>query len=227
MCGRYALTKVPDAMSRQLNVTPLPWQPRFNLAPTQDAAIVVGKPARQMIRARWGLVPFWAKDITIGSKMINARSESLTEKPAFKRLFERRRCLVLADGFYEWKKTGSGKAPYRIFLKDGEPFAMAGLWDAWKSPVGAELLTFSIITTSANDMVRNIHNRMPVILQAAHYDGWLDPEFKQTDVLQSWLRPYAPDAMACHPVSTIVNSTANDSPQCLARAEPEGEQLLL
>jgi putative SOS response-associated peptidase YedK len=170
---------------------------------------------REMKSLRWGLIPFWAKEESIGNRMINARAESVPSKPTFKRPFARQRCLVLADGFYEWQKTGSVKQPYRITLQSGDLFAFAGLWDRWKKPDGEELQTFTIITTEANDLTRKLHDRMPVILSPEDYETWLDPTFHETDTLQKCLRPYPSNEMTCYPVSRMVNSPKNEDPRCI------------
>ena len=165
---------------------------------------------------RWGLVPFWAKEPSIGYKMINAKSETLTEKPSFRKPFKEKRCLVLADGFYEWEKTDKkNKVPYRFVLKNRQPFAFAGLWDVWKTPEGDTLLSFTIITTRANELMERIHDRMPVILNEKDEAKWLDPEFKDTDKLSSLLQPYPSEQMVAYKVSTIVNSPKNDTPSCI------------
>ena len=162
---------------------------------------------------QWGLVPSWAKDPSIGNKMINARAETLAEKPSFKGLIGKRRCLVLADGFYEWRKEGKGKIPMRFTLRGGEPFSFAGLWDSWKKPAGGELFSFTIITTQANNLLRPIHERMPVILNKEGEEKWLDPDFKEIHEL---LVPYPVEMMEFYDVSKLVNSPRNDLPQCIS-----------
>ena len=191
------------------------WVPRYNVAPTQDAPVIFnqGEPDLQMMR--WGLIPFWSRDETIGARMINARSETLQEKASFKRPFTRQRCLVLADGYYEWKKAVRGKIPYRFILEGGKPFAFAGLWDKWQPPDGTPVQSFTIITTEANIMARTVHDRMPVILAPENYELWLDPAQKDLARLQALLQPYPPKDMSCYPVSPIVNNARNDSPQCI------------
>jgi putative SOS response-associated peptidase YedK len=169
---------------------------------------------------QWGLIPSWAKDPSIGNKMINARAETLTEKPSFKRLIGKRRCLVVADGFYEWAKQGRGKMPMRFVLKSGEPFAFAGLWDRWKKPDGGPLDSFTIITTQANDLLKPIHDRMPVILGEGDEEIWLDPKVADSIRLVSVLKPFSPELMEGYFVSRLVNSPRNDLPECI-RAEPE------
>jgi putative SOS response-associated peptidase YedK len=159
---------------------------------------------------RWGLIPFWAKDIKIGYKMINARAETIDEKPAYKHPFQKQRCLILADGFYEWKKQGKEKQPYRFKLKNGEPFAFAGLWDRWET-----LYSCTIITTKPNNLTKEVHDRMPVILPKDTYDLWLNPNMTETDYLKSLLVPYPEEEMVAYPVSTLVNSPKNDIPSVM------------
>ena len=195
---------------------------RFNIAPTQLIAVVrrtPGAPSRELSLLRWGLVPSWAKDATTGSPMINARAETVAEKPTFRTAFRRRRCLIPADGYYEWQKVGARKQPYYIRLRDGQPFAFAGLWEGWRGG-GAEgdqpLETCTIITTDANELSRPIHDRMPVILSVEDYDLWLDPGVEERAKLESLLQPYDPTRMAADPVSTFVNNVRNDDDRCVA-----------
>jgi putative SOS response-associated peptidase YedK len=165
---------------------------------------------------RWGLIPSWAKDESIGSRMINARAESLAEKPSFKRLLHSKRCLIVADGFYEWKQENGSKTPMYITMKDDEPFAFAGLWDTWKNPDGEELRTCTIITTEPNALVAPIHNRMPAILLPDAREAWLDPSIKDDELLTHLLAPYPPEAMTARAVSRLVNDPKHDSPDVLA-----------
>ncbi|MBI4063449.1 MAG: SOS response-associated peptidase [Elusimicrobia bacterium] len=194
------------------------FKPRYNIAPGQEAPIVIWEEIRLCRLIRWGLVPHWAKEEAIGYKMINARAETIAEKPSYRKSFERRRCLVLADGFYEWQKVDGlkQKIPMRIMLKNKEPFAFAGLWDVWKKPDGGELRSFTIITTEPNDFMKAIHNRMPVILRQKDEEMWLDPDLKDTSKLLPLLVPFASKEMDAYEVSTIVNSPQNDDPQCIA-----------
>jgi len=197
------------------------YPPRFNIAPSQDAPVIAqDQGGRRMGLLRWGLVPFWAKDPAIGHKMINARSETVDTKPAFRSAFERRRCLVPADGFFEWKKGEGGKTkvPHWIHRVDKGPFAMAGLWDRWEPEEGEPLFSFTILTKQATPDLANIHPRMPVILSRDALDGWLDPDASGEDVL-ALLRQANPE-MKARPVSTLVNSPRNDSPECI---QPAGE----
>ncbi len=163
----------------------------------------------------WGLIPSWAKDPSIGNKMINARAETLLEKPSFKRLVGKRRCLVLTDGFYEWRKEGKRKVPMRMLLKTRELFAFAGLWDRWKKPDGNEFQSFTIITIDANDLLRPIHDRMPVILGRDGEEKWLNPDLKDPSELLPLLKPYPSELMEAYDVSPLVNSPRNDRPECI------------
>ena len=166
---------------------------------------------------RWGLIPFWAKDPKIGARMINARAETVAEKPAFRNALKKRRCLVLADGYYEWQKTPVGKRPYRIVLRSGEPFAMAGLWEKWKDHQGNVVPSCTIITTEANDSLAPIHNRMPVILPRDKEEQWLDLDIEDAAVLTHMLAPSPDDALGAYEVSTLVNYAGNDGPEVIAR----------
>ncbi len=222
MCGRITLTTDKDDLqSRWGFIDPSGVldliKPRYNIAPSQNSpTLMVKEDRRVLIMMRWGLVPFWAKEASIGYKMINAKSETLTEKPSFRKPFKEKRCLVLADGFYEWGKTDKkNKVPYRLVLKNRQPFAFAGLWDIWKTPEGDKLLSFTIITTSANELMESIHDRMPVILHEKDEAKWLDPEFKDTEKLSSLLQPYPSELMEAYKVSTIVNSPKNDTLACI------------
>jgi len=231
MCGRYSLTTPSEAMRRLFGFTnPLPnLPPRYNIAPTQSVPIVrlvrrkgsAGSAERELVQVRWGLIPFWAKDASIGAKMINARAESVAEKPAFREAFKSRRCLVPADGFYEWKAGPGGKQPYRIGLKGGSGeqfslFAFAGLWERWeKAPDGIPIDSSTIVTTAANELLRSIHVRMPVILNPADYARWVDPETPR-EAAVALLRPYPIEAMVLQPISTRINSVRFDDVECIA-----------
>ncbi len=216
MCGRYTLTKQEKRLQEYFGLTErLPFAPRYNIAPTQEAPVILMENAPQRRLMRWGLIPFWAKDETIGNRLINARSETLADKPSFRKAFERRRCLVIADGFFEWARTKSGKSPVRIVLKDPEPFAMAGLWEKWLSPMGHEVESFTIITTEANDLMAKVHDRMPVILPEANYEQWLELQSTNLKGLQTLLHPYAADEMEFYPVSAAVNNPRQDGPECV------------
>jgi putative SOS response-associated peptidase YedK len=191
--------------------------PRYNLAPGQEAPVVVVEESRLLKMMKWGLVPFWAKDASIGDRMINARADTVAEKPSFKQALRQRRCLVLADGFFEWQRRPGQKkkVPVRFALKSGEPFAFAGLWERWKAPDGNVLHSFTIITTEANELVQPIHHRMPVILRAEQEQRWLDPNLRDVAALADLWNPYPSQGLTRYEVSTIVNSPANDVPECI------------
>lgn len=233
MCGRFSLNKTGDDLADAflLRSTP-PVVPRFNIAPSQPVATVVAtveNPEPYFDFRLWGLIPSWAKDPAIGSRMINARAETLVEKPSFRAAFKRRRCLILADGFYEWQAQASRKTkqPHYIFLKDHAPFAFAGLWEHWSDPnSGGELQTCTILTTAPNELMAPIHNRMPVILTPEDYAAWLDPDYYQPQVLQEMLRPYDDGAMDRYPVSTVVNKPQNDSPECIEPLDTASGELV-
>ena len=212
MCGRYTRHASWRDLVEYFRILDDPrWnlEPRYNIAPTQQVLIIRnGDNGREPARVRWGLIPHWAKDKSIGNKLINARSETVAEKPSFRDAFKKRRCLVVADGFYEWRKEGAKKQPHLIRLKSGEPIAFAGLWSAWTDKEdGSEVETDAIITTEANELLKPLHNRMPVILSPDEYDQWLDPESGDGREL---LKPYPSDEMEHLPVSTRVNIVRND-----------------
>jgi putative SOS response-associated peptidase YedK len=216
MCGRYSITTPVEGMQRAFGFPERPnLRPRYNLAPTQSAPVVrLGEDGRRHLASlRWGLIPSWAKEASIGNKLINARAETLAEKPSFRGPLKSRRCLVLADGFYEWREADGAKQPYRIALDDGGPFAFAGLWDRWVRPGDEALETFTIITTAANDLLRPIHDRMPVMLDPAAYDLWLTaPPREALAALDARIRPHR---MTAYRVGTRVNSPKNDDPACI------------
>ena len=219
MCGRFAQRKpIQDILERFNILDPeeVLFEPRYNIAPTQYSPVVIIENDQRILRLmKWGLVPFWSKDSKTGYKMINARSETLAQKTSFKRLLPSRRCLIVTDGFYEWAKLAKGKAPMRFLLKGGEPFAFAGLWDRWKKPDGNELRTYTIITTQANELLKPVHDRMPVILNREAEEKWLDPEWKDSQKLGELLKPFAADQMESYYVSPMVNSPKNDLIQCI------------
>lgn len=187
---------------------------RYNIAPTQNIAAIQGDGSGKIRKLRWGLVPFWADDPSIGNRMINARGETLNEKPSFKKLIKSRRCLIIATGFYEWKKSGKEKIPYYIKMKDGKPFTFAGLWDVWNK--GEEpLTTATIITTVPNEMISDIHNRMPAIIMPEHRELWLSTETVSIEMLLAAIGPYPADEMEAYPVSKAVNNPRNDYPELL------------
>lgn len=220
MCGRYTLTSPSEDLALLFDISQLPLiPPRYNMAPTQEAAVVrvtaPGEP-RRLDFLRWGLIPYWAKEASIGNRMINARSEGVAEKPSYRHSFKKKRCLVPTSGFYEWKKEGKAKQPYMIRRHDGKPFAFAGLWSTWKDPEKQEPAeTFTIMTTDANDFIRPLHDRMPVILAPEDFDLWLDPKIEDAARLQSLLRPAPNDILETYPVSKLVNSPINEMPNCI------------
>jgi len=230
MCGRYAFFTPIEAVTRLFGVSEVhahELAPRYNIAPTQDVPIIrvsafleendARAPVRELALARWGLVPFWAKDPSIGNRMINARGETVAQKPAFRAAFRKRRCLVPADGFFEWQKTATGKQPWYIHACSGEPLALAGLWELWDPPDGAgPLASCSIITTRASKFMQPLHDRMPVILDGVGRDAWLDPATHPPD-LQALLAPAAEDALEAWPVSRRVNSPFNEDPSLVER----------
>lgn len=221
MCGRYAIVLAGDGtLQRRFSLGELGDDPapRFNVAPTQTLPVITRNSPNRVEMMRWGLIPSWAKDASIGSKMINARAETVAEKPAFRRALRSQRCLVPATGFYEWKRDGDSKAPHFIHLP-GEPlFAFAGLYDVWRDPDGQVMKTYTILTTAPNALMTEIHNRMPVILRREGEDDWLDPANSEPETLLPLLRPYPAEQMAAYPVSRLVNSPANDAPDLLLHA---------
>ncbi len=221
MCGRFSLISDLGELARRFEFdgSELELQPNFNVAPTQSVLTVVEGEERRGGFMRWGLIPHWAKDPSIGNRMINARAETVAQKPAFRSAFKRRRCLVLADGFYEWQKMGKAKQPVRIMMESGEPFAFAGLWEVWRDGEGNKVPSCTIITTEANEMLRPIHPRMPVILPRAMEGFWLDRDVEDPAALADVLRAYPEEEMKTYAVSTLVNSPRNNSPEVL---EPVG-----
>ena len=220
MCGRYTLRTPIDVLAEGFEIQEYPSSitPNYNVAPTQEVAgLVEEEEKRKLEMFHWGLIPSWAKDPAIGNKMINARAETVSEKPSFRSAFKKRRCLILADGFYEWQKTDDGKQPYHIKMEDDSPFAFAGLWEVWDK-YGEEIRSGTIITTDANDLMSEIHHRMPVILHPEDYGLWLDPDFDEKEPLTSLLKPYPSDAMEAYPVSRRVNKPANNEPSVLEPA---------
>jgi putative SOS response-associated peptidase YedK len=220
MCGRYSLTSKLNNLQARFDVEAgnLVYRPRYNVAPTQDVLALLNDGRNRAGFLRWGLIPFWAKDPRIGSRMINARAETVAEKPAFRRALRKQRCLVLADGFYEWKKEGGAKVPMYIASRSREPFGMAGLWETWKSPSGELLHSCAIITTAANSLMEPIHDRMPVILSQEAEATWLDAGIDDPGALTRLLVPCPAAELEAYPVSTLVNSPRNDDPECLQPA---------
>jgi putative SOS response-associated peptidase YedK len=220
MCGRYALILSGRALAEQFDLPSVPMlPPRYNIAPTQSVPIVRAGSAepREWREVRWGLIPFWAKDPSIGSRMINARSETAADKPAFRQAVRRRRCLIPASGFYEWSRRGGAKQPWFIHLSGSRAFAFAGLWERWRPAEGDPVDSCTILTTSPNPLVAELHDRMPVILPRERYDEWLSAEELTSERLSALLTAYPADEMAAYPVSPHVNSPANDDPACIER----------
>ena len=217
MCGRFTLTSNMDDLQGRFGfeARDLGFRPSYNIAPTQLVLAVTNDGQRRAELMRWGLVPFWAKDIKIGYRMINAVGETAATKPAFRAAFKKRRCLILADGFFEWRKDGKEKIPTYIFLKSQEPFAFAGLWETWKSPEGETVKSCTILTTKPNEFMEPIHNRMPVILSGETEALWLDPMTEEPDVLQPLIQPAPAELMESRIVSSLVNSPKNNSPECV------------
>jgi len=218
MCGRFTLASPRAAVKELLPLLDGPEiQPRYNIAPTQPVLAVRQLPqyARpEIVTLRWGLVPHWADDIKVGYSLINARSESAADKPAFRDAFRRRRCLILADGFYEWQKLDGRKQPYHIHRRDGKPFAFAGLWERWNR--GEQPLeTCTILTTDANDLMRPLHDRMPVMLDPGDFERWLDPTVDRPAEFQPFLKPCPEDWLQATPVSTHVNNPRNEDASCI------------
>ncbi len=223
MCGRFTLTTNPAEAQGAFSGFGFPsiFAPRFNIAPSQPLLAIPNDGTRQATFFLWGFLPTWAKESSFGRKLINARAETLAEKPSFKGAFKYRRCLILADGFYEWKASGGQKAPHYIFMKSRQPFAFAGLWSDWESADGSRLKTAAIITTEPNELMRPIHKRMPAILPPSAYQDWLDP--RPRNDLTPLLKPYPAEEMDAYPVSTLVNNPANEKAECVV---PSASQML-
>ena len=220
MCGRYSLTTDEKQLRARFvaRSTPAAQTSRYNIAPTQPVWALTHEQEPQIVALRWGLIPSWAKDKAIGNRMINARAEGVAEKPSFRRALRKRRCLVLADGFYEWKKTGPSKLPYYIRLKSGEPFGFAGVWERWAGPSEETIHSCAIITTTPNALMADIHHRMPVIVPREAEKHWLDPTVEEPQKVLPLLQPYSADEMEAYAVSTVVNSPRNDTSACIEPA---------
>ena len=219
MCGRFALLAPGEAIADMFGLDPISddFSPRYNVAPTQPVAAVRidnGHGKRVLTFLRWGLIPAWAKDINISYRLINARGETVAEKPSFRAAFKRRRCLIPASGFYEWQQVNGSKQPMYIHPADGGVFALAGLWETWHSAGGSMIESCTIITTTPNELVAPIHDRMPVIVEPPDFDLWLNPGDRPGDGLHL-LRPYPPEKMATYPVTTLVNNPRNEDPGCI------------
>jgi putative SOS response-associated peptidase YedK len=216
VCGRYTLRTPVETLAQRFEIDEYPSSigASYNIAPTQGVPAVIAEDGKRKLgMLHWGLIPSWADDPGVGNRMINARAETVATKPSFRRAFRNHRCLMLADGFYEWQKGADGKQPYYIRMEDGSPFAFAGLWESWQD--GKEIRSATIITTDANDVVAPIHNRMPVILHPEDYELWLDPDFDEREPLTTLLKPYPTETMEAYPVSRRVNSPSNDEPSVI------------
>lgn len=241
MCGRFTIRASAGVIAEQFSLFEVPlFSARFNIAPTQPVPVIrrqtVHSPRRELAWLRWGLIPAWAKDPAIGARLINARAETAAEKPAFRTAFQRRRCLIVADGFYEWQRSGRTKQPHFIHLPDDRPFAFAGIWEAWEEPRSNSRLTdegtphseaekfetCAILTTAPNELIRPIHDRMPVILSPADYDAWLDPAIQDVRQLMPLLASQSSDALEAYPVGDFVNSPSHDTSQCIQRTMQKG-----
>ena len=219
MCGRYRLSRRKQFIEEYFETeNEVDWEPRYNIAPSQPVGIIrrdQSTPKRHFSLARWGLIPSWATDVSIGFKTINARAETVAMKPAFRDAFLSRRCLLPADGFFEWRRSGKEKQPFHFGMQDDSLFAFAGLWDRWRDPTGTAIESCSILTTTANSLLADVHDRMPVILRRESYDLWLDPAFKDVKALADLLAPFDASQMTRFPVSTRINAVANDDPDCV------------
>ena len=230
MCGRYRLSRRKQVVEEYFESASEEeeWSPRYNIAPTQPVAAIrqVGR-SRVLSMMRWGLIPSWASDVSIGNRLINGRSETVLEKPAFRESFRTRRCLIPADGFYEWKKTGKEKQPFHFGMKDDSLFAFAGVWDRWRSPGGQMLESCSILTTAANELLDDVHDRMPVILPRRHHETWLSAPAAEAQRLAELLVPFDASYMKRYAVSSLVNKPQNETPECAQEvANPETQAQL-
>ncbi len=217
MCGRFTQAAPGEVIAELFELSAVPvLAPRYNVAPTQDvAAVRVGTGGwRELVALHWGLLPAWVGDRAAASRMINARAETVAEKPAFRAAFRSRRCLIVADGFYEWRRLGARKQPHFIGFADGRPFGFAGLWERWPGEGSGPVESCAIVTTAANEVVAPVHDRMPVIIDPGEFQLWLDPEVRDPEALRPLLRPHAGAGMRAYPVSEVVNSPRNDVPAC-------------
>ena len=217
MCGRFVRSSTVATIADEFNVgqASLEMTPSYNVSPTQDIVILTHKGTRQLVRCRWGFVPSGAGDSSIGSRMINARAETVASKPAFSTAFKRQRCLVIADGFYEWIKKGGKRVPVYLSLKSGKPFGFAGLYNPWTSPAGERICTCTVITTASNELLAGVHDRMPAIIPKDRQDLWLHPGETDPDILQKLLKPFPPGELEMHQVSSKVNYTRYDNPDAI------------
>ena len=223
MCGRFSLvSEIGELQGRfEFAGAGLPHAPRYNITPSQPLLAVLNGGERRAAHLRWGLIPSWAKSASVGNRLINARAETVAERPSFRTTLTRRRCLVLADGFYEWQRTGNARKPMRIIMKSGEPFAFAGLWESWRDPEGEIVQSCTIITTAANELLHPVHERMPVILPKELESFWLDRDVEDPEALAQALVPYPSELMEAYEVSSLVNRPGNDGPEVIV---PVGEE---
>ena len=224
MCGRFTLHEGWDNLQQRFSFsdTRIEYRPHYNIAPTQDVLTITNDGENHGGYMRWGMIPSWAKDASIGNRMINARGETVTERPAFRDALRMKRCLVIADGFYEWRKEGKSRTPMRITLREEEPFAFAGLWAVWKNPSNEWVRSCTIMTTEPNALIAPIHDRMPVILPQEAEATWLDPKIHDLMVLTSFFKPFPGEAMVAYEVSSRVNTPANDDPECIRLVDGRG-----
>lgn len=225
MCGRFTLTSSGRRLQERFGLAAAPPDvaPRYNIAPSQPVLVIPNRTARLLRPARWGLIPHFAADPRVGHRQINARAESLAARPAFRAAFARQRCLIPADGFYEWQRGGRARTPFYVRAGDGEPLALAGLWDVWRPPVGEPIASCTIVTTRANARLAPIHDRMPVILPAAAWDAWLDPRERAPADLKPLLVPCPHEGLDVYEVSSLVNSPANEDPACIEPVAPQAD----
>lgn len=222
MCGRFAQRSNPKRLAKEFKVADVPdLEARYNIAPTQEVLGVLGSAdGREMKFFKWGLIPSWAKDTSMGARLINARSETVDEKPAFREAFKKRRCIIPADGFYEWQRTAGRKQPFFFQMKDERPFGFAGLWEKWQGVGGQTIESCTILTTEANQTLSPVHDRMPVILAPDDYELWLDEDVRKRELLKDLLRPYPAKEMMSYPVGTAVNSPRNQGSELIERMAP-------
>jgi putative SOS response-associated peptidase YedK len=218
MCGRFAQRSDPKRLAKEFKVDMPEVEPRYNIAPTQEIlGVLASEDGREMKFFKWGLIPSWAKDTAMGARLINARSETVEEKPAFREAFKKRRCIIPADGFYEWQRMEGRKQPFFFQMKDERPFGFAGLWERWQGVGGEAIESCTILTTEANEVLRPVHDRMPVILHSDDYKLWLDEDMRKRELLKDLLRPYPAEEMISHPVSTAINSPHNQGATLIER----------
>jgi putative SOS response-associated peptidase YedK len=216
MCGRITLKTPADLLQEELGLlVEGELTPRYNIAPSQRIAVVTNASERKVEHLRWGLIPSWARDPSIGNRLINARAETAAEKPSFRNALRKRRCIILADGFYEWRADGKRKTPIHIRLESKRPFALAGLWEVWRDPEGEPVCSCTILTTTPNPFMTHYHDRMPVMLSREGIDSWLAPEPRHAEELACLMVPWDGEPLEAFAVSTLVNSPANDRPECV------------